>query len=59
MGAAAAEADRWWQAGVFYQIYPRSYADSNGDGAGDLPGIIAKLDYLAQLGLASVSTGRS
>jgi alpha-glucosidase len=54
MGAAAAEADRWWQAGVFYQIYPRSYADSNGDGAGDLPGIIAKLDYLAQLGIAGI-----
>jgi alpha-glucosidase len=48
------EADRWWHGGVFYQIYPRSYADSNQDGAGDLPGIIAKLDYLAQLGICGV-----
>ncbi len=51
---ADADADRWWHAGVFYQIYPRSYADSNGDGAGDLPGIIAKLDYLAQLGISGI-----
>ena len=36
----------WWREGVIYQIYPRSFADSNGDGVGDLPGIIAHLDYL-------------
>lgn len=36
----------WWKKAVFYQIYPRSYYDSNGDGIGDLPGIIEKLDYL-------------
>ncbi len=36
----------WWRDGVIYQIYPRSFADSNGDGVGDLPGIIAHLDYL-------------
>ena len=39
----------WWRDGVIYQIYPRSFADSNGDGLGDLRGIIAKLDYLAFL----------
>jgi alpha-glucosidase len=37
---------KWWQKAVFYQIYPRSFADGNGDGIGDLKGIIARLDYL-------------
>ena len=50
----ADDPDRWWHGGVFYQIYPRSYCDSNGDGAGDLPGIISKLDYLAELGIAGI-----
>lgn len=41
----------WWHNVVVYQIYPRSFMDSNNDGMGDLPGIISKLDYLAQLGI--------
>ncbi len=44
----------WWQSAVFYQIYPRSFADSNGDGIGDLPGIIARLDYLQDLGIDAI-----
>lgn len=42
---------RWWKEAVVYQIYPRSFADSNGDGIGDLRGIIGKLDYLQELGV--------
>ncbi|MEM5774351.1 MAG: alpha-amylase family glycosyl hydrolase, partial [Anaerolineaceae bacterium] len=41
----------WWRDGVIYQIYPRSFADSNGDGIGDLAGIQSKLDYLVELGV--------
>ena len=41
----------WWKEGVVYQIYPRSFYDSNGDGIGDLRGIIEKIDYLKQLGI--------
>ena len=44
----------WWQTGVFYQIYPRSFQDSNGDGIGDLKGIIERLDYLKWLGIGAV-----
>ena len=45
-------ADRqWWKSAVVYQIYPRSFADSNGDGIGDLGGITSKVDYLAELGV--------
>ncbi len=44
----------WWRGAVIYQIYPRSFADSNGDGVGDLPGITAKLDYVASLGVDAI-----
>ena len=41
----------WWKESVVYQIYPRSFQDSNGDGVGDLPGILRRLDYLKELGV--------
>jgi alpha-glucosidase len=44
----------WWKHGILYQIYPRSFYDSNGDGIGDIPGIIKKLDYLASLGIDGI-----
>src|SRR5256885_14109085 len=44
----------WWQRGTIYQIYPRSFTDSNGDGIGDLPGIVSRLDYLRWLGVDAV-----
>ena len=42
---------KWWKHSVVYQIYPRSFQDSNGDGIGDIPGIISRLDYLRELGI--------
>jgi len=52
---ATSETDwTWWRDGVLYQIYPRSFADSNGDGIGDLPGITAHLDYLEWLGVDAI-----
>jgi len=42
---------KWWKEAVAYQIYPRSFMDGNGDGIGDLPGVISKLDYLKELGV--------
>ncbi len=47
-------AEPWWKTGVLYQIYPRSYADANGDGQGDLPGIISHLDHLEWLGVSGI-----
>jgi alpha-glucosidase len=44
----------WWRRGVLYQIYPRSFADSDGDGVGDLRGIVSRLDYLAWLGIDGI-----
>jgi alpha-glucosidase len=48
------QAHHWWQSGVIYQIYPRSFQDSDGDGIGDLPGIVSRLDYLVELGVTAV-----
>jgi alpha-glucosidase len=48
------EKHAWWQDAVFYEIYPRSFADSNGDGVGDLNGITSKLDYLHDLGVNAI-----
>jgi alpha-glucosidase len=44
----------WWQTAVFYQIYPRSFADGNGDGIGDFEGMIERLDYLQELGIDAI-----
>ena len=44
----------WWRSAVIYQIYPRSFLDTNGDGVGDLPGIIERLDYIASLGVDAI-----
>ncbi len=44
----------WWKHGIIYHIYPRSFCDSNGDGIGDIPGIISKLDYLNHLGIDAI-----
>ncbi|HMK20871.1 MAG TPA: alpha-glucosidase [Terriglobales bacterium] len=52
--AVDAEGHQWWQHAVFYEIYPRSFADSNNDGIGDLKGITSKLDYLHELGIDAV-----
>src|SRR3954447_4309730 len=49
-----AEGHQWWQHAVFYELYPRSFADANNDGTGDLNGITSKLDYLKQLGVDAV-----
>lgn len=45
---------KWWKEAIVYQLYPRSFKDSNGDGIGDLKGIISKLDYLKSLGITAV-----
>jgi len=52
--AALAKKPGWWKETVVYQIYPRSFQDSNGDGEGDLRGIISRLDYLQRLGVGTV-----
>jgi alpha-glucosidase len=52
--AIEAPDEQWWRGAVIYQIYPRSFADSNGDGIGDLPGITARLDYVASLSVDGI-----
>ena len=46
--------DKWWRDAVIYQVYPRSFADANGDGMGDLAGVRSRIDYLARLGVDAV-----
>ena len=46
--------EEWWKNQIIYQIYPMSFCDSNGDGIGDLPGILSKLDYLQRLGVGAL-----
>ncbi len=53
-GAAASSEQNWWKNAVIYEIYPRSFQDSNGDGVGDLNGIIERLDYLKELGVDAI-----
>jgi oligo-1,6-glucosidase len=56
--ASAPDADRiWWKESVVYEIYPRSFNDSNGDGVGDLPGILERIDYLDWLGVDVIWLG--
>ena len=45
---------KWWKNAVVYQIYPKSFQDSDGDGIGDIPGIISRLDYLKKLGIDAI-----
>src|SRR4051812_30779500 len=54
--ASTGEASRgpWWRHAVIYQVYPRSFADSDGDGIGDLPGVRSRLPYLRDLGVDAV-----
>jgi hypothetical protein len=46
--------EKWWQRSVVYQIYPRSFQDSDGDGIGDLPGITSRLEYIRELGADTI-----
>src|SRR3979411_1377639 len=52
--AVDAEGHQWWQHAVFYELYPRSFSDSNNDGVGDMKGIASKMDYLKELGVDAI-----
>jgi alpha-glucosidase len=52
--AASVEGRQWWQSAIFYEVYPRSFADTDNDGIGDLNGITSKLDYLKRLGVDAI-----
>ena len=52
--AAPASPDPWWKHAVIYEVYPRSFQDSNGDGIGDIKGIASRLDYLKELGIDAI-----
>ena len=54
---AASSAKKWWKNAIIYQIYPRTFCDSNGDNIGDIPGIISKLHYLKELGVDVIALG--
>src|SRR5438552_19166598 len=54
VGRIARQDRDWWRGASIYQIYPRSFADSNGDGIGDLPGITAHLEHVASLGVDAI-----
>ena len=51
---AVASTEPWWRRAVVYEIYPRSFVDSNGDGVGDIPGMSSRLEYLADLGVDAI-----
>jgi alpha-glucosidase len=54
VGTGGNDSDTWWAGAVVYQVYPRSFADDNGDGDGDLPGLVGRLPYLAALGVDAI-----
>src|SRR5947209_7516308 len=56
VGRSGAGREKWWQGAVVYQVYPRSFADANGDGVGDLNGLRKHLDYMAGLGVDAIWT---
>ena len=53
-GVTLSDDPQWWRSAVVYQVYPRSFADADGDGTGDVDGIIDRLPYLAQLGVDAI-----